>query len=635
MPGDRRAEAPATRHRLDRHHFNELAAGLGAPDTISHLLAVERSWRLVQFRAVLDAIRRQPEVTGPLPSVETAWDLLVEAQRRAASAVDDLLLHPQAGTWAGYTLRRLRGSATASTPLWVDVGYLHALAAVAAVRAGIDFRIAVPVRDGYAALPTMGAAYLPAEVAWDHAEVHHAGGRITVRTAAGEVSVRPQAAGTQTGGAASTSGERPTDGEPSAHRPRWVPLPTVRVGDGEAVLKVNLDTLDPYRNLRTPSAARPLADVEVAHWRALLEQAWRLLVEVCPQFAAPMTRGLFSVVPQRPAERFRTMSASAGDAFGSMIISELRDAVELAVTMVHEFQHIKLGGLLHLTPLQEGEPAQRLYAPWRDDPRPLSGLLQGVYAFVGITEFWRAARHALTGPAGEVAQFEFARWRREVTDTLRTLRALPQLTDVGRRLLAGLAAVVAGWQGEEVPAGLLAAADAAVAGHRARWRLHHLRPDEETVTALAAAWLADDSPPDQPYPESTVRTDPDARALDAWAVLTLWRITDPAGFADLRRTPEAIGERVTGATAADLAAVAGDLERARDDYLAEVVAGSAGPAGWAGLAVTLGSSDETAAEVLRERPELVREVHRRVSRSAGAAADPVALAAWIGGKPTR
>ena len=27
------------------------------------------------------------------------------------------------------------------------------------------------------------------------------------------------------------------------------------------------------------------------------------------------------------------------------------------------------------------------YAPWRDDPRPISGLLQGIYAFVCITEF--------------------------------------------------------------------------------------------------------------------------------------------------------------------------------------------------------------------------------------------------------
>ncbi|MBG0564890.1 aKG-HExxH-type peptide beta-hydroxylase [Actinoplanes aureus] len=34
------------------------------------------------------------------------------------------------------------------------------------------------------------------------------------------------------------------------------------------------------------------------------------------------------------------------------------------------------------------------YALWRDDPCPLNGLLQGVYAFVGITDFWWVRRKA-------------------------------------------------------------------------------------------------------------------------------------------------------------------------------------------------------------------------------------------------
>lgn len=617
------ARPPAVRHRLDGHHFESLAAGLGSPDTVSELLAVERSWRLVQLRAVLDAVASRPEATGPLPSVEVAWALLTEAQRRAPSEVKSLLLHPQAGTWAGYTLRRLRGGATAPTPLWVDIGYLHALAAAAGIRAGVDFRIAVPVREGYATLPTLGAAALPDPTAWDLAEVHHADGRTTIRSVAGEVVVT------------SLEEASETNGRVESGQGRWLALPAVRVGVGESVLHINLDTLDPYRNLRTPTPARPLHDAEVGHWRSLLEQAWRLLVQVCPQFAAPMARGLFSLVPQPAAERFRTMSASAGDAFGSMIISELRDATELAVTMVHEFQHIKLGGLLHLTPLQEGEPPQRLYAPWRDDPRPLSGLLQGVYAFIGITEFWRAARNALGGTDGELAQFEFARWRRQVSDTLRMLRTLPQLNEVGRRLLSGLATVVAGWEAERVPAGPLAAAEAAVTSHRARWRLHHLRPPEETVSALAAAWLAGAQPPGRSDRKPTVHADPQARALDALAVLTLWRITDPVGFAELQRKPETVGERVTGARAADLAAVAGDLETARAGYLAELTAdAAAGPAAWAGLAVTLDRSQVAAGEALRDRPELVREVYQRIWCSTGAPADPVEVAAWIGGDPS-
>jgi len=62
--------------------------------------------------------------------------------------------------------------------------------------------------------------------------------------------------------------------------------------------------------------------------------------------------------------------------------------------MVHEFQHSKL------------------WAPWRTDPRPLGGLLQGVYAFLGVADTWRAlaARPAL----GDLAMREFAEAREQV-----------------------------------------------------------------------------------------------------------------------------------------------------------------------------------------------------------------------------
>jgi len=32
---------------------------------------------------------------------------------------------------------------------------------------------------------------------------------------------------------------------------------------------------------------------------------------------------------------------------------------------------------------------QSFYVPWRTDPRPGGGLLQDVYAHLGMTEFWR------------------------------------------------------------------------------------------------------------------------------------------------------------------------------------------------------------------------------------------------------
>ncbi|MEU8661052.1 HEXXH motif domain-containing protein [Actinoplanes philippinensis] len=614
MGNDGAVNRPPRQHRLDQWHVSALSSGGGDASTVDQLLAVERSWRLHQLRALLDIVGPGHD-TGPLPPVRTAWELLIEAERHAPAEVGDLLLHPQAGVWAGYTLRRLRGTTSSAAPLWVDLGYLHGLAAAAALRAGLDFRITVPVRDGFVVLPTLGAVPVPGAGQWSHTEVRGSGGDGVVDTPSGGVRV---------GG----------DG--------WQAMPSVHVRADGQTLAIRLDCLDPYRDLRAPTPPRTLSEPELEHWRGLLAHAWELLVENCPGLAAPMTRGLFSVVPQPPAERFRTMSASAGDAFGSMIMSEPRDATELAVTMVHEFQHIKLGALLHLAPLHSGEPAQRLYAPWRDDPRPLGGLLQGVYAFAGITEFWRTVRHRATGSAGVLAHFEFARWRSQVGTVLPLVARLPELTPVGERLVAGLTATAGRWQSDSVPEQPLAAAHDAVADHRARWRLYHLRPPAEVVTAYAESWIAGADRPDLPAAASLV-ADPAARGLDARAVLELWRLTDAAGFAGLQADPATVGAFVTGAEPADLAAAAGDHDAARRGYLAELTTGSDRPGAWAGLGLILapprpaaeirpeeaGGIPASAARALQTRPELVRAVHRAV-RDAGGDADPLRLAAWIG-----
>lgn len=627
MTGDEHAapqDRPSARHRLSRDHFDAMAGGRGGADTVSQLLAAERSWRLIQLRAVLDAVGSQPDATGQLPPVERAWGLLVQAQRQAPSEVDKILLHPQAGTWAGYALRRLRGSTRAEAPLWVDIGYLHALAAAAAVRAGLSFDMTVPVRDGFVVLPTLGGGHLPPDGRWGFAEVRGAGGTVTVTAAGATLKV-------------------PAAEQPGADVDGWVPLPVVRAQSAGHTLSVTLDYIDPYRNLRAPTPPDRLSADQLQRWQTLLAQAWGLIVAACPELAPAIARGLSSVVPQPAAERFRTMSASAGDAFGSTIVSEPEDAPELAVTLVHEFQHIKLGGLLHLTTLHHAEPAQRLYAPWRDDPRPLGGLLQGVYAFVGITEFWRAFRHQATGRTARLAHFEFARWRHQVRAVLRMLAGLPELTEVGRRLVAGLDATAAGWPDEEVPAELRAAGEAAAADHRARWRLHHLRPDPQQVSGYAAAWAAGTGPPGHDHPDPEVAADQSARRLDTRAVLALWRLTDPDGFARLEKDPPTVGTHVSGATPADIAYTAGDLDLARQLYLAELATDPDSPSAWAGLGLVESALRAgPAADALRERPELVRAVHREVSTAAsgagqadGTGVDPLAVAGWIGGAALR
>jgi hypothetical protein len=203
------------------------------------------------------------------------------------------------------------------------------------------------------------------------------------------------------------------------------------------------------------------------------------------------------------------------------------------------------------------------------------------------------------------------------------IRSLPELTDIGRQLVAGLSVTAESWQDEPVPAAILAAAEAAVADHRARWRLHHLQPDPPTVASLAAAWTAGAERPAHSHPGPAVDVDRSARRLDTRAILALWRLTDPDGFELLRKDPPAVGAQVSGATAADLVYAAGDVDQARELFCAELASDPASPGSWAGLGLV---ADGPAAGALRDEPELVRAVHCRTVE----AGDPLAVAAWLG-----
>ena len=204
--------------------------------------------------------------------------------------------------------------------------------------------------------------------------------------------------------------------------------------------------------------------------------------------------------------------------------------VELAVTLVHEFQHIKLGGLLHLAPLHDREPTRRLYAPWRDDPRPLGGLLQGVYAFTGVTDFWRAVRgsrpaapatwHSSSSPGGG----------------RRSGRPCGSCSSCGSSRISGTGCS---------PGSSPRRAIGWTSRCQRSWRRPPMPPSPITgregrsitcagTRAASPSWppayTAGVHPPAVDSPESTVETDMTARGLDTLAVLTRWRLADPSGF---------------------------------------------------------------------------------------------------------
>ncbi|WP_157466961.1 HEXXH motif domain-containing protein [Frankia sp. QA3] len=629
------------RHLLPIHLLRTVTSGMAGEELMPVLVDAEYSLRLVALRAVLDTVR-QAALETPLADVDVAWDLLVRVDGAAPEVVRRVLAYPYVGTWARSLLRRLRGAAPAATsvpvppggtvPLWVEVGYLHALAASAAARAGLAFRIRVPAVHGAVSLPTLGLVSPSGDP--DSTEV--ANPAVSAATAQvtglhGRVEVDIDGAVVRLPAALVDEGRS------------WRPVRRVRVTEGGAALAVTVDDLDPYRAPGGRSAAQPLGAAESARWRELLAQAWRLLVAVDGEAARTMGRVLGAITPLAHAERFSPRSASSADAFGSLLASTPDDAAQLAAVLVHEFQHSKLGAVMHLARLYEAGPDRLLYAPWRNDPRPLSGVLQGIYAFTGVTWFWRAHRHrAATEADRRLAEFEFALWRVQTTRTVASVRGNPDLTALGEWFVGRVGRWLAPWELEPVPWAIERAAGLAAAEHRTGWRLHHLRPAAEVVERLAAAWQAGTAARLPAAHRPVVEPAPDPARLETRAVLLRYRLADPAAFARFVAEPHRAVEAVQGADAADVLLAAGRFDDARTIHAARARRAPAGRDAWVGLTLCLcgqdpapGTVDAAARSALLRHAEVVRAVACRVADTGRPAPDPVRLAAWLAGQLDR
>ncbi|MYW64027.1 radical SAM protein [Streptomyces sp. SID8379] len=442
--------------------FAELATGGGSREALALLERGERHRRLLLLRTALD---RLDGLATPLTAPAENWRRLREAARHAPEPVERLLLAPQTGSWLAHLLRRAHGTAP-GPPLWAEAGHLGALAVSAALHAGTEADVLVPLDDGAVHLPGLGTVrlpYAPAGLTVGHLLVD---GRGTLTLSSsdatpGAVRCRPV-----------TAPARP--GRSTPPDPCWTPLRTLDAGP----VTIPLDDLHPYRDLDEPVPPARLDADEAAVWQDLFDEAAALLARAgdggldLTLVRAVVPWGRTATMP--PAPPHVRVSASSGDSFGAMVIARPGNALALAETFVHEFQHSKLGALLHLLPLLDDDRVERYYAPWRADPRHRTGLLHGAYAFTGVTGFW----YGLLGHPthGEAAAYHFALRRLQTRLVVRTLLTEGGLTAPGRRLVEGLAHSLDGWLRVPVRPDALARARTAAALHRTEWRLRNVLP---------------------------------------------------------------------------------------------------------------------------------------------------------------
>jgi HEXXH motif-containing protein len=205
----------------------------------------------------------------------------------------------------------------------------------------------------------------------------------------------------------------------------------------------------------------------VDDWVTSLRQAWTVLEQIHPVVAAEVAAAVNVIVPRRRPSA-GVVSTSSPEAFGAIGMSLPPDPITCAETLTHEIQHLKLGALLDIVRLTLPDDGRRYYAPWRDDPRPLNGLLQGAYAYLGVSGFWRRQRqHA---GIGRRADAEYARWRAAAAMVVQTLRSSGRLTPEGLDFVSGMARTLGPWQDEPVQPKAQDQARRAAESHLAYWQ---------------------------------------------------------------------------------------------------------------------------------------------------------------------
>lgn len=389
------AMAPSGHLTLTTAHFDQLAAGYGDAAAIGELAAAQASNNRTLLSAAGQALAQQTTEAAE------AWEFLQVLDSKHPAAVAKAIEHPFFRAWAFKAI---------DDPVSTHPATLTGYVLAAASHAGLAGELRVPLDTE--------AVYLPGI------------GRIATAEAK----------------AAVAAGGKPTQSLAKSHY----------LGGGEDGPRVLLEDLDDQRNaFQLPPAQRLSDDEVVAQWGSAYSSAWQIIQKHYAEYVPGLTAGLRVIMPLMPSPDGHEASGTARQAFGAVGLALPPEPEILALLLIHEFQHVKLGALLDMFDLYDASDTRLYYAPWRDDPRPLEGLLQGTYAHVAVVDFWR--RRAERGDTK--AAVHFARWRAQTWEALGQLEASGSLTEYGSRLVSRLKETMTPWL--EIPVEAAARTEAA------------------------------------------------------------------------------------------------------------------------------------------------------------------------------
>ena len=241
-------------HVLPDGTLESLAAGPGNRAAVLSLLGTRSSVTRALVAAVAASLDQSGGGLGR--AAAEGWALLSRLDEAQPDAVREIFSYPCIQAWAARCLRPPPGA-----DLSLDRAHLAGIAAAAALWAGIETDVRVPVRDGVIHVPAYGAATVTAGA--DRTAVLHL----------------------------SPSGLRCDRGIRGWQTVRRV---------STAGLSVTVEDIDPFRDCQVLPATGRLSSESWQAWRLGLAGAARHLASEVPAYADALAVGLRSVVPLRP-----------------------------------------------------------------------------------------------------------------------------------------------------------------------------------------------------------------------------------------------------------------------------------------------------------------------------------------------
>jgi uncharacterized protein len=425
-------------HAISDTDFRALASGAGDAAAVGGLIDGQRSLLRGLLGSVYQAGTGASAASADRAGLQVAWDLLATLDGEQPEAMEAVLSHPYLRVWTVQCLEQLKlagaGNGEAHTgpvrDLATNLGYLGAVAAAVAARAGMGAMVTVPVIEQAVHLPALGRLVLgPPERAWPAAGGPDAA-RVSVIINA--VIIRVGESCWTLDRAALLAGTARADAVPGNTRAaEWQPVRMLRAGG----FCIALDDTDPYRDCGSWPAAPRLTAAEAARWQRDFDAAWQEIEREHTVYAPALAAGLTTLTPLTAVPDRPGVSSVARHAFGAVAASAPAAPGELALLLIQEFQHAKLGAILDLYDLYDQADDRIFRLPWGEGKGQIDALLQGAYALLAVADFWRASQQRAAGPEADTAERRSGECRAQAGEAIGTLLDSGALTPLGTRFV--------------------------------------------------------------------------------------------------------------------------------------------------------------------------------------------------------